>query len=167
MPEPKTIIIENVIPKGAIPWFAIPGGPQPRTKITIEFPISLDDYLLLTASAEAGYTVTITPIKQPLPEEDSTLIQWQIPGLNVEGVADDHEHVFREVENMKEKQCNCGAFEDPDNLDPQTTHTHCYIVQEDGPSDAPGVCGECGHIQVTDEDGPDLDRPKNPKSPKK
>ncbi len=99
--NPRTITIENVIAKGEIPWFAEPGGPQPHTSIKLAFPISLEDYLLLTGSRAAGYTVTITPIKQPLPQDDEGIGQWRIPGLEEE-IEDDHVHTF------VERLCTCG-----------------------------------------------------------
>ena len=128
----RTITIEKVIAKGEIPWFAEPGGPHPHTSIKFVFPISLEDYLLLTGSRVAGYTVTITPIKQPLPQYDEGVGQWVIPGLE-EAIEYNHVHNFG-VKGL----CSCGA----DVLEyPESPHRN-YDAHEHTFIDRLCTCGE-------------------------
>lgn len=125
----RSIHLQNVKAQGKIPWYAEPGGPSPSTALKIEFNITLEDYLLLTGSRVAGYDITITPLKQPIPRDDEGFAQWEIPGLNVDDVDDNHEHTF--VDQL----CTCGQWEPI----PEGHSRHRFVD---------GRC-ECGQVHPT------------------
>ena len=120
----RALTFDNVKLKGKMSWEAEPGGPSPTTAMKFILPVDVMDFLFLSASRSVGYQVTITPIKQPLPMDDEGVAQWELPGINVGDVDDDHVHSF------VDRLCTCGTREPLD----EDHHRHRY-------NDGRCVCG--------------------------